>query len=191
MQEQFHFEPAPLVDLGLFCFKLDPAHWEAREYLGEKVMMGSTGGMWVASMTGEQFPALEETWKNDVSESARGFVVSGDHRGVGLQALAARTLGRYLGKEVREKIAKGTDSLEAPELDEVIRDCTPVRPGMRERVTDPYPPIDAANDVCAVYDCLAVLAWLQNHGKEYLLEEKTRYAEVSRCFSVSRMRHSM
>ena len=58
-------------------------------------------------------------------------------------------------------------------------------------MTDPYPRIDAANDVCAVYDCLAVLALLQNDGRKYLLDEEERYGEVSNYFSVSRMRHSV
>jgi hypothetical protein len=132
MQQQFHFEPAPLVDLGLFCFKLDPAHWEARQHLGEKVMVGSTGGPWAEFRTGEQFAALKETWKNDVLESAGGFVGFGVHPGVGLQALVARTLGLYLGKEVRERMGKGKDSLEALVLDNSILDCTPVRRVMRK-----------------------------------------------------------
>lgn len=58
-------------------------------------------------------------------------------------------------------------------------------------MTDPYPPIDAANDVCGIYDCLAVLVLLREHGNQYLLEEEERYAEVFRHFSVSRMRHSV
>jgi hypothetical protein len=58
-------------------------------------------------------------------------------------------------------------------------------------VTDPYPCIDAANDVCSVYDCLAVLALLQNYGKKYLLDEEKKYAEVSDYFCVSRILHSV
>jgi hypothetical protein len=119
-----------LVDLGLFCFKLDPAHWEARQHLSEKVMVGSTGGPWAEDRLfrmGEQLAAVKESWQNDVFKSAGGFVGSGLHLGVGLQALVARTLGRYLSKEVRERMGKGRDSLEALVLDDSILDCTPVR----------------------------------------------------------------
>jgi hypothetical protein len=127
MKQQFKFEPTPLIDLGLFCFKLDRAHWEARKLLSEKVMVGSTGGPWAAeSTTREQIATLKETWKNDLCESAGRFVPS-DPRGVGLQALVARTLGRYLSKEVRQIMGDGTDRLGAPVLDDAIRDCTPVR----------------------------------------------------------------
>jgi hypothetical protein len=58
-------------------------------------------------------------------------------------------------------------------------------------VTDLYPPINAADDVCAIYYCLAVLAVLQNHGKNYLLDEEQKYARVFEYFSVSRMQHSV
>lgn len=132
MQEQFGFEPAPLVDLGLFCFHLDPAHWEARQHLGEKVMLGSTGGPWVGLGMGKEVAALKETWENDVCKSARGFVGDRHHAGVGLQALVARTLGWYLPKEVREKMGNGTVSLAAPVLDKSILDCTPARRVMRK-----------------------------------------------------------
>jgi len=58
-------------------------------------------------------------------------------------------------------------------------------------VADNYPFIDAANDACAIYDCLAVLVLLQKHGGKYLLDEEKKYAEVFDHFSVSRKRHSV
>jgi len=125
MNQQFGFTPAPLVDLGLFCFELDPAHWKARQHLDEKVMVGSTGGPWAEFRTRERFAALKETWKNDVLGSVKGFVEPCPHSGVGLQALVARTLGQYLEKEVRATMGKRTDSLETLVLDDSIRDCTP------------------------------------------------------------------
>jgi len=131
MKQQFNFVPASLVDLGLFCFKLDPAHWKACRHLSEKVMVGSTGGSWAKDplfRMGEQLATRKETWQNDVFKSVGGFAEeSGLHHGVGLQALVARTLGRYLSKEVRERMGKGTDSLEALVLDDSIVDCTRVR----------------------------------------------------------------
>jgi hypothetical protein len=58
-------------------------------------------------------------------------------------------------------------------------------------VTDPYPPIDAANDVCAIYDCLPVLASLQNDGNKFLRDEENKYAKVFDHFCVSRTWHSV
>jgi hypothetical protein len=127
MGQQFDFVPAPLVDLGLFCFKLDPSHWEARQHLGEKVMVGSAGGPWDEVRKREQVAAFKGTWENDVFESAGGFVGGRHHRGIGLQALVARTLGRYLSKDVRERMGTGTASLEGVTLEDSVINCMPVR----------------------------------------------------------------
>jgi hypothetical protein len=132
MREQFHFAPDPLVDLGLFCYELDP-HWEARQNLDEKVMIGSTGGPWTKLLTGEQFATLkEQTWKNDLPECTGESVDPRVREGVGLQSLVARTLGLYLPKELRESMGKGTVSLGAVVLDESILHCTPVLRVMRK-----------------------------------------------------------
>jgi hypothetical protein len=114
-----------LIDLGLLCLKLDSAHWEARRNLGEKVMKGSTGGPWVQLGIRLLFDA---TWENDAVQSAGEPMESRLHYGVSLQSLVARTLGRYLGKEVRESMRKGEVSLEAAE----VEDCTPFHRVMRK-----------------------------------------------------------
>lgn len=194
MEQQFDLRLSRVIDLGHLCFQLDSAHWNARRQMTELVIKGSTGGPWIQDEFVRQVTSdgMRERWENTVLQSAASVPDIPVHQTVSLQSLAARTLGWYVNKEVRDGSRKSAenDCWEAAHIDDSIRDCTRlVMPG--EIVTESDIPIDAANDVGAIYDCLAVLALLQTEGKKYLTEEELRYAEVLVHCSVSRIRPSV